>query len=360
MSTPASTTRWRCSTPARTKRPQILGVSTVVGNVPPRRRDAQHPGGSQACRARRHPRLAGRADRAVDLGQGRERDPRQDRPRPCGPARARGASPSAPRSRRHHRLRARTRGASHPVRHRAIDQYRARADARARAAAPRQAVRHHGRRLCRARQCHAGGRIQHLARSRGGADRLSLVRRRGRGAGDRDRPRRHPQDDHRRKRSRRDRVAHRGQAAWVRADPLPRRRLALLFRPDGKDLREAHLHHARPAGGRGRRSIRPWSRRAKPPSTSRPPGRLTTGATIADWRGQWGRLANAEVAVAVDAERFRRLFFAAMDRLADGAGARCPIIERAPNAPVRQPPEFKPGGRSRISRLSPRLYCLQD
>ena len=41
-------------------------------------------------------------------------------------------------------------------------------------------------------------------------------------------------------------------------------------------------------------------------------GRLTTGATIVDWRGQWGRLANTEVAVAVDAERFRDLFF---DRL---------------------------------------------
>ena len=50
-------------------------------------------------------------------------------------------------------------------------------------------------------------------------------------------------------------------------------------------------------------------------------GRLTTGATIVDWRGQWGRLANAEVAVAVDAERFRRLFFDAMDRLAEGVGA---------------------------------------
>ena len=47
-------------------------------------------------------------------------------------------------------------------------------------------------------------------------------------------------------------------------------------------------------------------------------GRLTTGATIADWRGQWGRLPNAEVAVAVDAERFRRMFFEAMDRLAEG------------------------------------------
>ena len=46
-------------------------------------------------------------------------------------------------------------------------------------------------------------------------------------------------------------------------------------------------------------------------------GRLTTGATIVDWRGQWGRLANADIAVAVDAERFRRLFFEAMERLAD-------------------------------------------
>ena len=48
-------------------------------------------------------------------------------------------------------------------------------------------------------------------------------------------------------------------------------------------------------------------------------GRLTTGATIVDWRGQWGRLANTEVAVAVDAERFRLLFFDAMERLAEGA-----------------------------------------
>ena len=48
-------------------------------------------------------------------------------------------------------------------------------------------------------------------------------------------------------------------------------------------------------------------------------GRLTTGATIVDWRGQWGRLTNTEVAVAVDADRFRRLFFDAIDRLADGS-----------------------------------------
>jgi purine nucleosidase len=48
-------------------------------------------------------------------------------------------------------------------------------------------------------------------------------------------------------------------------------------------------------------------------------GRLTTGATIADWRGKWRRLANCEVAVAVDADRFRRTFFDAMARLADRA-----------------------------------------
>jgi purine nucleosidase len=49
-------------------------------------------------------------------------------------------------------------------------------------------------------------------------------------------------------------------------------------------------------------------------------GRLTTGATVVDWRGQWGRLANTEVAVAVDADRFRSLFFDAIARLAEGAG----------------------------------------
>ena len=51
-------------------------------------------------------------------------------------------------------------------------------------------------------------------------------------------------------------------------------------------------------------------------------GRLATGATIADWRGQWGRLPNTEVAVAVDAERFRRMFFEAMVRLAEGPAKR--------------------------------------
>ncbi len=49
-------------------------------------------------------------------------------------------------------------------------------------------------------------------------------------------------------------------------------------------------------------------------------GRLTLGATIVDWRGQWGRLANTEVAVAADADRFRAMFFEAMVRLAETGG----------------------------------------
>ena len=49
-------------------------------------------------------------------------------------------------------------------------------------------------------------------------------------------------------------------------------------------------------------------------------GRLTTGTTIADWRENWGRLANSEVAVSVDAERFRKMFFDAIVRLAENGG----------------------------------------
>jgi len=47
-------------------------------------------------------------------------------------------------------------------------------------------------------------------------------------------------------------------------------------------------------------------------------GRLTTGATVVDWEGRWGRLANADIAVAVDAERFRAAFLDAMVLLAGG------------------------------------------
>ena len=51
-------------------------------------------------------------------------------------------------------------------------------------------------------------------------------------------------------------------------------------------------------------------------------GRLTTGATVADWDNRWGRPANTEIAVAVDAERFRATFFEAIVRLAvDGVAS---------------------------------------
>jgi purine nucleosidase len=45
-------------------------------------------------------------------------------------------------------------------------------------------------------------------------------------------------------------------------------------------------------------------------------GELTRGMTVADWRGQTRRAANAEVAMDVDAPRFVALFLDAMERLA--------------------------------------------
>jgi purine nucleosidase len=47
-------------------------------------------------------------------------------------------------------------------------------------------------------------------------------------------------------------------------------------------------------------------------------GALTSGMTVADWRGVWGRPANADVAIAVEAPRFIADFLDAMERLARG------------------------------------------
>jgi purine nucleosidase len=47
-------------------------------------------------------------------------------------------------------------------------------------------------------------------------------------------------------------------------------------------------------------------------------GVLTSGMTVADWRGVWRRAPNADVAIAVDATRFRAEFLDAMERLARG------------------------------------------
>ncbi len=46
-------------------------------------------------------------------------------------------------------------------------------------------------------------------------------------------------------------------------------------------------------------------------------GRITMGATIPDWRGQWERLPNAEVAIEVEAARFKAMFFDALARVAE-------------------------------------------
>jgi purine nucleosidase len=50
-------------------------------------------------------------------------------------------------------------------------------------------------------------------------------------------------------------------------------------------------------------------------------GTLTTGETVADWRGVWGRPANVDVAVAADADEFMRRFVERVGRLAAGRSA---------------------------------------
>jgi purine nucleosidase len=45
-------------------------------------------------------------------------------------------------------------------------------------------------------------------------------------------------------------------------------------------------------------------------------GTLTTGETVTDWRGVWGRPANVDVAVGADADEFLRRFVERVGRLA--------------------------------------------
>ncbi|MGD1036836.1 MAG: nucleoside hydrolase [Roseiarcus sp.] len=53
-------------------------------------------------------------------------------------------------------------------------------------------------------------------------------------------------------------------------------------------------------------------------------GALTSGMTVADWRGLWRRPPNADVAIAVEAKRFIAEFLDAMERLARGQNAVVP------------------------------------
>jgi purine nucleosidase len=50
-------------------------------------------------------------------------------------------------------------------------------------------------------------------------------------------------------------------------------------------------------------------------------GTLTTGETVTDWRGVWGRPPNLDVAVAADADEFLRRFVERVGRLAAGRSA---------------------------------------
>ena len=84
------------------------------------------------------------------------------------------------RDRRDPRGGAGARGRVGPGRDRAAHQYRRRVGARSRAAAPAEALRLDGRGVSRVGQRHAGGRVQHLARSGSGAHRVSRVRDEGR------------------------------------------------------------------------------------------------------------------------------------------------------------------------------------
>ncbi len=47
-------------------------------------------------------------------------------------------------------------------------------------------------------------------------------------------------------------------------------------------------------------------------------GTLTTGETVTDWRGVWGRPPNVDVAIATDADEFLRRFIERVGRLAAG------------------------------------------
>jgi purine nucleosidase len=50
-------------------------------------------------------------------------------------------------------------------------------------------------------------------------------------------------------------------------------------------------------------------------------GTLTTGETVTDWRGVWGRTPNVDVAVEADADEFLRRFVERVGRLAAARAA---------------------------------------
>ena len=297
---------------------QILGVSTVVGNVSACGRDAQHARRSRACGAGGYPGLAGRGGGDLDRGEGRERNPRRDRPRPCGPAPARRAAACAACGGFDHR-----RGAL----------------------------------ACRAPRSLRDGPLTNIALAVMREPELPRLVKRFviMGGAYSDPGNVTPSAEFN--------IWHDPEAARIvfrafggvggapviaigldvtRKTIIDERDVAAIAsriagKPHGAKLTRfledaSRFYFERMEKMLGKRiftmhdplavavaldpTLVETRRAAVDVETT---GRLTTGATIVDWRGQWGRLANTEVAVAVDAERFRDLFFDAMARLADGA-----------------------------------------
>ena len=119
-----------------------------------------------------------------------------------------------------------------------------------------EAPRADGRRVQGRRQRHAGRRIQHLARSRGGAHRVRPLRRRRRRAACRGRPRRHAPDATAARASGRTRAALRRRAARPCPARLPRGFDAPLFRIHRSSARGAAISSCTTRSPSPRRSIR--------------------------------------------------------------------------------------------------------
>ena len=256
-----------------------------------RQGDAQHARGARARRPRGHSGLAGLRRAAAARARGRERHSRRDRAR----------------------LRRTARAAADPSPTHAIDAILAAARQHAGelvlvatgpltniAAAllrdpelPRRLKRFvlMGGAFRERRQRHASGGVQHLARSGSGAHRVSRLRRRRRGAARRRRPRRHAQDAAASSRSRRARATLRRPAARARVAALPRGFRALLFRADGKATRRAAVSSCTIRSRSPRRSIRRFIVTEPAAVDVEISGELTSGMTVADWRGVWKRAA---------------------------------------------------------------------
>ena len=151
---------------------KVLGLTTVAGNVDLKQATRNALLTAEICKSDT-PVFIG-ADKPLKRAhRPRALVPRQGRPRRSqlsgaeaqGGARSRGRRDPAPRE---------GRARPHPDHARAAHQYRACAQARSRTRGADRPLRGDGRRALLRGQCDAGGRIQHLGRSGGGARRVPL------------------------------------------------------------------------------------------------------------------------------------------------------------------------------------------